>query len=31
MPYTNAEIAIMFNDEDPELTIIVSIHSEHLM
>ena len=22
MPYTNAEIAIMFNDEDPELTII---------
>lgn len=22
MPYTNAEIAEMFNDEDPELTII---------
>ena len=22
MPYTNAEIAVMFDDEDPELTII---------
>jgi len=22
MPYTNAEIAMMFNDEDPKLTII---------